>query len=69
MLSSTYQVERTAAAGCPRAIAAWISPSAGHGAAFVTTRVWMDNPSDAGVKAAQRHALTPAPRPEEAVPQ
>lgn len=73
MLCSTYLVERTAAAGSPRAIIAaapttGFGPSAGTGAAFCARRGWVINPSAMGVKVTLRHDLTPAPRPEEAVP-
>jgi hypothetical protein len=68
MLSSTYLVERTAA-GSRRSIAAatGFGPSARTGA-FSAHRDWVINPSAMGVKVTPRHDLTPAPRPEEAVP-
>jgi hypothetical protein len=70
MLCSDYQVERPAAAGRPRAIAvvSRFAPTAGIAGAFATGLVWTVNPSPMGVKATKAHDLTPAQRPEEAVP-
>ena len=69
MLCSDYQVERPAAAGRSRAAAASrFAPTAGIAGAFATGLVWTVNPSPMGVKATKAHDLTPAQRPEEAVP-
>jgi len=64
MLSSTYQVERTAAAGGARSVVASCAPAG----SFAPGRMWtIGNPSIAGVTTV-KHDLTPAQRPEEAVP-
>ncbi len=65
MLNPTYQVERPSAAGFPRAAACGGAVFGGfHGA---TDRGWTTIPSAMPVSVA-KHDLTPAPRPEEAVP-
>lgn len=63
MLSRNDQVERTAAAGQRRALACG---AAAAGAVGAIDRAWTF-PSTLPVMAAL-HDLTPAPRPEEAVP-
>lgn len=63
MLNPTYQVERPAAAGSPRAFACGVVFA---GVAGAIDRGWTI-PSAMPVSAA-KHGLTPAPRPEEAVP-
>lgn len=64
MLNPTYQVERPAAAGSPRALACGV---AFVGAAGTFDRGWTI-PSAMPVVSSAKHGLTPAPRPEEAVP-
>ena len=63
MLNRSDQVERTAAAGQPRAHACGAAVAGAIGA---VDRGWTF-PSTLPVMAA-KHDLTPAPRPEEAVP-
>ena len=62
--SSTYQVERTVAAGSPRALAGF-APVAGAAAA-PSDHPW--TMSATVIPTTKRHALNPAQRPEEAVP-
>ena len=63
MLNPAYQAERSAAAGSPRACVRGVAFA---GAAGTVDRGWTI-PSAMPVSAA-KHGLTPAPRPEEAVP-
>lgn len=64
MLNRTYQAERLAAAGSPRAFARGGART--DGAQGTLDRGWTI-PSAMPVSVA-KHTLTPAPRPEEAVP-
>ncbi|MGI8939980.1 MAG: hypothetical protein ACR2JF_17540 [Iamia sp.] len=65
MLNRSYQVERPAAAGSPRAFACGGAALAGADGTF--DRGWTITPSTMPVSVA-KHDSTPALRPEEAVP-
>ena len=73
MTTLLMHTERIAAAGCSRAA---VSSFAGGAAAFTavdtTDRGWSANPapvmSTPQVKTTKRHAITPAPRPEDGSP-
>ncbi len=65
MLNPTHQVERPAAAGRPRAVVA-CGRVVEAGSIGAIDRGWSAFPTTLPVMA--KHDLTPAPRPEEAVP-
>jgi hypothetical protein len=61
------QVERFAAAGRTRASVPGVVAPAGTATSTIGCG-WVSNPPAMQVETAKRHDLTPAPRPEEALP-